>query len=164
LLGNEGNDWIKGGSGDDHLIGDNGNPFGEPLPDVDTAAFAGDSRNYSVEHNDDGTMTVTDNVGTDGSDTLENIERLQFSDRTVLTDDGLNFEKHTDPRTHSAFDGMSSHSRSNDFHDIVAQSLGENPVINSADADGSGDWALSDDTGFHRAKSHHFHSEDKILG
>ena len=34
----------------------------------------------------DGTFTVTDNVGTDGTDTLENIEFLIFADGTVDID------------------------------------------------------------------------------
>ena len=86
LLGNEGDDWMKGGQGDDHLIGDNGNPFGEPLLDTDTAVFSGKAKNYTITHNADGSVTVTDKVGADGTDTLQNIERLQFADRMILAD------------------------------------------------------------------------------
>jgi Ca2+-binding RTX toxin-like protein len=71
----EGNDWLTGGRGDDHLIGDNGNPFGPPLADTDTAVFVGKSRNYTITNNADGTITVSDNVGNDGTDTLTNIEK-----------------------------------------------------------------------------------------
>jgi len=92
LLGNEGDDWLKGGAGNDRLVGDNGNPFGEPLADTDTAAFSGRFRNYSITHNADGTLTVTDKAGKDGTDILVNIEKLQFSDRTILVDDGLSFK------------------------------------------------------------------------
>jgi hypothetical protein len=45
--------------------------------------FVGKSRNYTITHNDDGTVTVSDNVGNDGTDTLTNIERLQFRDRLI---------------------------------------------------------------------------------
>ncbi len=83
LLGNEGDDWVAGGEGDDQLIGDNGNPFGAPLPDIDTAVFSGRARNYTITAAADGLITVTDNVGTDGTDTLQNFERLQFIDRVV---------------------------------------------------------------------------------
>ena len=86
LLGNEGDDWIMGGGGDDHLIGDNGNPFGGPLPDTDTAVFLGKAKNYTIDYNGDGSITVTDNVGTDGTDTLQNFERLRFADRVILAD------------------------------------------------------------------------------
>jgi Ca2+-binding RTX toxin-like protein len=49
----------------------------------DTAAFSGPLANYSWVVNADGSVTVTDNVGTDGVDTLRNIERLQFTDVAV---------------------------------------------------------------------------------
>jgi Ca2+-binding RTX toxin-like protein len=107
LLGNEGDDWIKGGPGDDHLIGDNGNPFGAPLADTDTASFSGKRKNYTIETNADGTVTVTDKVGTDGSDTLENIEILQFADRWVLTDDGAAFGTHPRTSRRAEFDRFS---------------------------------------------------------
>ena len=48
---------------------------------IDTAVFTGPRANYTVTS--PATMvTVTDNVGTDGVDTLLNIERLQFADGT----------------------------------------------------------------------------------
>src|SRR5207244_8850453 len=50
--------------------------------DVDTAVFSGARANYTVT-NVGGVITVTDNTGTDGIDTLRNIERLQFTDVTV---------------------------------------------------------------------------------
>ncbi|RAM37191.1 peroxidase family protein [Arthrobacter globiformis] len=58
---------------------------------TDTAVFSGPAANYTVATTGgDGTLgspgsttTVTDNVGTDGTDTLRNIEALAFSD-TVL--------------------------------------------------------------------------------
>ena len=99
LRGNEGNDVLTGGQGDDVLIGDNGNPFGPPLADTDTAVFAGRSRNYTITNNADGTTTVSDNVGNDGTDTLTNIERLQFRDLSIKvqpdTDTAPNFESAT---------------------------------------------------------------------
>ena len=60
---------------------------------IDPVAFSGRFRNYTIKHNADGTVIVTDNVGEDGTDTLENIEKLQFSDRAVLVDDGLAFKE-----------------------------------------------------------------------
>ena len=44
--------------------------------------FTGPRANYSVVAGP-GRVTVTDNVGTDGIDTLCNIERLQFTDETI---------------------------------------------------------------------------------
>jgi hypothetical protein len=115
LLGNEGDDWIKGGEGDDHLVGDNGNSFSGPLADSDTAAFSGRLRNYTIKHNADGTLTVTDKAGEDGTDTLENIEKLQFSDQSVLVDDGLAFKEQS-PANSATQDSTAN------FADVVAAS------------------------------------------
>ncbi|MDM0018336.1 peroxidase family protein [Variovorax saccharolyticus] len=52
--------------------------------DFDTAVFSGPRGNYTVTTGTDGVTTVTDNVGTDGTDTLRNIERLQFGDVAVV--------------------------------------------------------------------------------
>ncbi|MCS4095543.1 peroxidase family protein [Rhizobium sp. BK176] len=49
----------------------------------DTAVFSGRQANYTIT-TVGGLTTVTDNVGTDGTDRLTNIERLQFSDGSVL--------------------------------------------------------------------------------
>ena len=51
--------------------------------DIDTAVFTGVVANYTVTTDANGVTTVTDNVGTDGTDTLYNIERLQFADVTT---------------------------------------------------------------------------------
>jgi Ca2+-binding RTX toxin-like protein len=54
---------------------------------VDTAVFSGPLADYDVVPNpDDGTTTVIHARGaaTDGTDTLRNIERLEFSDQTVV--------------------------------------------------------------------------------
>ncbi len=86
LLGNEGNDRLGGGEGDDHLIGNNGKSLIEAAPDTDVAVFSSPFASYTITQNPDGTVVVTDNVGTDGIDTFESIERLQFADRTTLVD------------------------------------------------------------------------------
>ena len=49
---------------------------------VDTAKFTGPRANYTLSFAA-GTVTVTDTVGADGTDTLRGIERLQFSDQLV---------------------------------------------------------------------------------
>jgi Ca2+-binding RTX toxin-like protein len=59
-------------------------------PDFDTALFSGNLADYTVVNNVNGTVTVTDNVAArDGTDTLSNIERLQFADQAVVLG-GLN--------------------------------------------------------------------------
>ncbi|MFZ6049904.1 peroxidase family protein [Pseudomonas sp. CR3202] len=54
---------------------------------LDTAVFAGPLANYTIS-TVGGVTTVTDNVGTEGTDTLLNIERLQFSNQTLVFSGG----------------------------------------------------------------------------
>ena len=66
----------------------------------DTAVFSGNSGDYTITVNDQGTadfsddvVTVADSVaGRDGTDTLRHIERLQFADEAVVLVPGLNAE------------------------------------------------------------------------
>jgi len=51
--------------------------------DVDTAVYVGNRANYTVTFSN-GVVTVTDNVGDEGTDTLRNIERIQFADMTLV--------------------------------------------------------------------------------
>jgi Ca2+-binding RTX toxin-like protein len=74
--GTTGNDILRGGAGNDSLDGGVG---------VDTVAYSGSRSNYTLTKGAS-TYTLTDKTGVDGTDTLTNIERLQFSDRTVALD------------------------------------------------------------------------------
>jgi len=76
LLGNSGNDIIKGGAGNDTIDGGTG---------IDTAMYAGYRSNYTIAGTSTG-YTVKDNKGSEGTDTLINVERLQFSDAKVAID------------------------------------------------------------------------------
>lgn len=74
LTGNSGNNILRGSGGDDRLNGNKGD---------DTAVFSGDYADYSVTHNE-GFVTVSDKrMNRDGTDTLTNIEFIQFSNRKV---------------------------------------------------------------------------------
>jgi len=74
LTGNTGDNVLRGGAGDDRLVGSDGE---------DTAEFAGVSKDYKIA-NSGKYVTVKDNrVNRDGTDTLIDIEFLQFSDRKV---------------------------------------------------------------------------------
>src|SRR5262245_12767288 len=62
-------------------------------PAVDTAVYSGafDPTVYLITFNANGTITVEDTVvGRDGIDVLRNIERLQFSDMSLVLDPALN--------------------------------------------------------------------------
>ena len=83
LDGTAGNDVLDGGGGGDTLIGGGGNDVVDGGDGVDTVRFSGWRANYSVVADVNGVMTVTDNVGNDGTDTLSNVEFLRFADQTI---------------------------------------------------------------------------------
>ncbi|NCW78724.1 MAG: hypothetical protein EBV64_12365 [Oxalobacteraceae bacterium] len=79
--GGAGNDTITGNSSDNSLKGNAGNDTINGGAGNDTAIFTGNMASYTIT--DSGaTITVTDNSGTDGTDTLTNVEYLQFADQT----------------------------------------------------------------------------------
>ena len=72
ITGNDASNELTGGAGNDILDGGDG---------VDYALYSGAAfANYTITDNGDGTFTVTDNVGSDGSDTLSNIEFIRIAD------------------------------------------------------------------------------------
>lgn len=68
LFGGRGSDLLSGGAGDDSLDGGRG---------LDLVLLAGSRGDYAIAANADGSVSV---VGTEGSDTLENVEILAFDD------------------------------------------------------------------------------------
>lgn len=76
MLGNAANNSFTGGGGDDTLDGANG---------ADTAVYAGARASYTVTRGA-ANVTITGGAGTEGTDTLTNVERLQFSDTKVGLD------------------------------------------------------------------------------
>jgi len=85
LTGTTGSDIINGLGGDDTLIGGDGDDYLDGGPGLDTAVFSGNFGTYGLVDNGDGSWTLTDFVGTDGSDTLLNIETIQFTDGSYDT-------------------------------------------------------------------------------
>lgn len=72
-----GNAWVdifKGGQGDDFFNGGDGK---------DIAIFSGPSANYTITEITYNTFLIQDNVGTDGTDKIVDVNQLQFSDRTI---------------------------------------------------------------------------------
>jgi len=75
LAGSLGNDTLTGGSGNDECDGGG---------DTDIAIFSGLSTNYTIQFSTiNGTYTVIDKIGTDGTDILNNIEIARFSDKDI---------------------------------------------------------------------------------
>ena len=82
IYGNEGNDTVYGGAGDDTVYGGAGDDAVDGGSGKDTASYNGSTSDYTITDNN-GVLTLKDNNtsnGDDGTDTLTNIERLQFWD------------------------------------------------------------------------------------
>jgi VCBS repeat-containing protein len=74
LIGNVADNRLTGGAGNDSIDGSDGK---------DTAIYVGNAANYIQVHNADGTWSITDLFGLEGTDTLTNIEVLQFADSVL---------------------------------------------------------------------------------
>src|SRR3954454_17264536 len=84
LMGTDGNDTIQGKDGNDYIIGGKGNDNIDGGNGIDTAVYSGNYADYTIVTKGTGNdkITVTDNVGTDGTDQLKQVEYLQFKDAT----------------------------------------------------------------------------------
>jgi serralysin len=76
IFGHGGNDMLHGGAGNDAMDGGEG---------IDTAHYTGLYANYSINKTGNN-FTVTANNGTEGSDVVINMERLQFADTQLALD------------------------------------------------------------------------------
>lgn len=85
FTGTAGSDSLSGGDGNDTLAGLGGNDRLDGGVGIDTAMFAGARATYTMARTPDG-ATVQAGSGSDGIDTLVNVERLVFSDRGVALD------------------------------------------------------------------------------
>ncbi|GGI24311.1 beta strand repeat-containing protein [Bradyrhizobium guangdongense] len=80
LIGSAGSDMFVGNGGNDQINGGAGG---------DIAIYSGTRNQYSISTDGAGHATVTDNVaGRDGTDTLTNVEALQFTNANVLITSG----------------------------------------------------------------------------
>lgn len=78
IEGGSGRDILSGFGGDDTLIGNDA---------IDAAIYSSQSADYILEKHTDDVWTINHkNSGTDGTDTIVNIERIQFSDNSVALD------------------------------------------------------------------------------
>lgn len=94
IVGTEGNDSLEGGNGADTILGLDGDDLlrgggGDDIIDggsgTDTAKWLGHSSGFRVSFKD-GVWTVADQSGSEGRDLVEQVERLSFADRTVVTE------------------------------------------------------------------------------
>src|SRR6476660_2483436 len=84
-IGGSGSDTITGNTANNKITGGAGNDTIDGLSGSDTAVYSGSSTNYQVTQNAGGSWTVADlrSGSPDGTDTVSNIEWLQFNDGTM---------------------------------------------------------------------------------
>ncbi len=80
-------DWFDGSEGDDCFEGFGGNDVLKGDGGIDTAQYRGKRADYQLSPADDG-WNIADRSGHDGTDHLDGIERLRFSDGAVALDLG----------------------------------------------------------------------------
>lgn len=97
IRGLSGDDILRGQAGDDTLVGGDGDDILSGGDGSDRAIFSGDSGDYTLTQNDDGTVNIEDTVdGRDGADTLDNIEIVDFNDGSFQLADLLADDSSTD--------------------------------------------------------------------
>lgn len=92
-FGTPGDDSLYGGAGNDTFKASGGNDSIDGGKGVDSALYSAILSNYTVAKvvsNGVAAYTVKDKIGTDGTDTLVNVERLQFTDKKLALDLGGN--------------------------------------------------------------------------
>ncbi|MES2036951.1 MAG: S8 family serine peptidase [Pseudomonadota bacterium] len=85
LYGMGGYDTLLGGIGNDTLVGGKGNDSLDGGTGFDTGLYASARSNYVISKNANG-FTVKDSSGVNGTDSVMNVERLNFSDTSVALD------------------------------------------------------------------------------
>ena len=78
-------DWFDGSEGDDSFEGFGGNDVLKGDGGIDTAHYRGQRADYQLSHADGG-WDIADRGGRDGTDHLDGMERLRFSDGAVALD------------------------------------------------------------------------------
>ena len=85
LHGNDVNNVINGGAGNDQITGGGGNDNIDGGVGIDIAIFSRASKGYKIS-TEATSVLVTGDAITDGIDTLLNIERIRFSDKSIAID------------------------------------------------------------------------------
>jgi hypothetical protein len=83
IVGTEGSDSISAGGGNDVINGWGGDDTIDGGAGFDTAVWAGRAADFSVSFAS-GTWTILDNFWGLGSDTVKNVENLQFNDKSII--------------------------------------------------------------------------------
>ena len=86
-IGGSGDDTLTGNSLKNQLTGGLGNDVINGGEGTDISLYIGSKQNFLIHKSSDN-LTVNDQKGTEGVDSLSNIERLQFSDVSIAFDTG----------------------------------------------------------------------------
>ena len=177
-IGGSGNDTITGNVANNHLTGGGGNDILNGVSGTNTADYAGNSTDYSQVQNTDGSWTVTDlRAGSpDGTDTLTNIQDLQFADGVVaLGDTGTPVTPDTDTApvaNDDAYEAVAGTTLSvaagagvlaNDAdaeHDPLTAALVSGPSHGSLTLNGDGSFKFTPDSSFSGSDSFSYKVSD----
>lgn len=83
ITGSTGAEYLKGYGGNDIIGGGASNDVIDGGVGIDTAVYAGNASNYTVTKSSSNYIV---NGGTDGGDTLLNVERIKFADKLIAFD------------------------------------------------------------------------------
>jgi hypothetical protein len=83
IHGTKSDDFLYGSSGDDLLIGRSGDDTLDGDEGTDAAQISATTLATTITFFANGIINVTDRIGSEGTDTLRNVETLFFSDRTL---------------------------------------------------------------------------------
>jgi Ca2+-binding RTX toxin-like protein len=124
LTGSDGNNSIEGLGGDDTLDGGLG---------TDSAVFSGKYADYTVTTSGSST-TVKDNVGTDGTDTLSNIEQMVFADTVKVVTKQVNVTVSPASLSESGSTNLTyTFTRSGDTNSALSVNFGVDGTASAAD-------------------------------
>lgn len=101
IVGDTSNNSLNGGAGDDILTGKAGNDYLDGGDGEDTLILSGNQAEYTIVENQDTTYTVT---GTDGTDTIINVELVSFDD--VQNVDITTIAEQWQETTYPAYQGL----------------------------------------------------------
>lgn len=91
-VGNENAESMAGDTGDDTFTGAGGNDNIDGGAGIDTSVYSGNLSDYSVTKSSSNYLIFDNRSGSpEGTDTLVNVEKLQFADQTVDIDAGVTF-------------------------------------------------------------------------
>ena len=168
IYGGNGQDVLVGGSGDDQLFGGTGSDTldgGEGQDRIDggrgkdVVNYSGNRNDYAITSNDNGSFTISDSRGIDGTDTVTNVELFQFADGLVSSQDLLNDvtdvnespdtqgENYTVHEDHSVTGNVLQNDSDVDGDNLTVSSYSQ-PTNGSVTIDAKGDFQYQPDANF----------------